>query len=436
MAAGPCDGAGLMARSWGLGSWALGDLLGTLFERRAAADVTASGKPLTTLCWALLSGQGEVSGMKCAAEVLMRYRQANTEDKAAFFRFLADDMDLDPAAVIAAAQAYADKADAGTMAALLDVAEPPRQELLRRLNQAPRGTADLVAMRVDLMEAIKAQPDLARVDLDFQHLFASWFNRGFLVLRRIGWESPANILEKIIAYEAVHEIHSWDDLRRRLEPPDRRCFAFFHPSMPDDPLIFVEVALTQGIPGAIGPLLAEDRHALTPSNVNTAVFYSISNCQAGLRGISFGNSLIKQVVDVLGREEPGLKTFVTLSPIPGLCRWMDTQRDAAQPLPDTAADAEALRRVAACYLLQAKASDGQPLDPVARFHLGNGAELHEIHAAADLSSKGQKQSHGAMVNYLYDPANVERNHEAFASKKTIAAARSVKALVVAAKDQK
>ena len=152
--------------------------------------------------------------------------------------------------------------------------------------------------------------------------------------------------------------------------------------------------------------------------------------------ISFGNSLIKQVVDVLGREEPGLKTFVTLSPIPGLCRWMDTQRDAAQPLPDTAADAEALRRVAACYLLQAKASDGQPLDPVARFHLGNGAELHEIHAAADLSSKGQKQSHGAMVNYRYDPANVERNHEAFASKKTIAAARSVKALAVAAKDQK
>ncbi|EAQ06048.1 MULTISPECIES: malonyl-CoA decarboxylase [Yoonia] len=425
-----------MARSWGLGSWALGDLLGTLFERRAAADVTASGKPLTTLCWALLSGQGEVSGMKCAVEVLMRYRQASMEEKAAFFRFLADDMDLDPAAVIAAAQAYADKGDAGTMAALLDVAEPPRQELLRRLNQAPRGTADLVAMRVDLMEAIKAQPDLARVDLDFQHLFASWFNRGFLVLRRIGWESPANILEKIIAYEAVHEIHSWDDLRRRLEPPDRRCFAFFHPSMPDDPLIFVEVALTQGIPGAIGPLLAEDRDALTPSDVNTAVFYSISNCQAGLRGISFGNSLIKQVVDVLGREEPGLKTFVTLSPIPGLCRWMDTQHDSVQLLPDVASDAEALRRVAARYLLQAKAADGQPLDPVARFHLGNGAELHEIHAAADLSSKGQNQSCGAMVNYLYDPANVERNHEAFASKNTIAAARGVKALAVAAKDQK
>ena len=422
-----------MARGWGLGGWALGDLLGTLFERRGAADVTASDKPLTTLCRALLSGQGEVSGMKCAAEVLMRYRLASQTEKAAFFRFLADDMDLDPAAVIAAAQAYADKADVGTMAALLDVAEPPRQELLRRLNQAPGGTADLVAMRVDLMAAMKTQPDLARVDLDFQHLFASWFNRGFLVLRKIGWESPANILEKIIAYEAVHEIHSWADLRRRLEPPDRRCFAFFHPSMPDDPLIFVEVALTQGIPGAIGPLLAEDRDAMSLSQVDTAVFYSISNCQAGLRGISFGNSLIKQVVDVLGREEPGLKTFVTLSPIPGLCRWIDTeQQDGQMPHPT---DPETLRRVAARYLLQAKVADGQPLDPVARFHLGNGAELHDIHAAADLSDKGQRQSCGAMVNYLYDPAKVESNHEAFASKKTIAAARSVKALAVAAKDQ-
>ena len=392
-----------MARGWDIGGWALGDLLGTLFERRRAGDITASGKPLIPLCQVMLSGQGEVSGMKRAAEVLMRYRFASLEEKAAFFRFLADEMDLDPAAVISAAQAYADNADAGTMATLLDVSEPPRQELLRRLNQAPGGTADLVAMRVDLIEAIKAQPDLARVDLDFRHLFASWFNRGFLVLRRIGWESPANILEKIIAYEAVHEIHSWADLRRRLEPPDRRCFAFFHPAMPDDPLIFVEVALTQGIPGAIGPLLAEDRPALTLSEVNTAVFYSISNCQAGLRGISFGNSLIKQVVDVLEREAPGLKTFATLSPIPGLCRWIHTQQDGSQPLLDTAStipDAEALRRAAARYLLQAKAADGQPLDPVARFHLGNGAELHEIHAAADLSQKGRKQSCGAMVNYL------------------------------------
>lgn len=428
-----------MARGWDLGGWALGDLLTTLFERRRAGDVTASGKPLPDLCRALLSGQGEVSGMKRAAEVLLRYRLAGVEEKRAFFRFLADEMDLDPGAVIAAAQAYADAPDAGTMAALLEVAEPPRQELLRRLNQAPGGTADLVAMRVDLMAAAKAESDLGRVDLDFRHLFASWFNRGFLVLRRIGWESPANILEKIIAYEAVHEIHSWADLRRRLEPPDRRCFAFFHPAMPDDPLIFVEVALTRGIPGAVGPLLAEDRRALSAAEVDTAVFYSISNCQAGLRGISFGNSLIKQVVDVLGREVAGLTTFVTLSPIPGLTRWIKTQDAAAQAMLEAdpaTLEADALRRVAARYLLEAKAADGAPLDPVARFHLGNGAEVHDIHAGADLSGKGRQQSCGAMVNYLYDPARVEQNHEAFATRQTVAAARGVKALAAVAKDRK
>lgn len=428
-----------MARGWDLGGWALGDLLTTLFERRRAGDVTASGKPLPALCRALLSGQGEVSGMKRAAEVLMRYRGAGVEEKRAFFRFLADEMDLDPGAVIAAAQAYAEGPDAGTMAALLEAAEPPRQELLRRLNQAPGGTADLVAMRVDLMAAAKAEPDLGRVDLDFRHLFASWFNRGFLVLRRIGWESPANILEKIIAYEAVHEIHSWADLRRRLEPPDRRCFAFFHPAMPDDPLIFVEVALTRGIPGAVGPLLAEDRRALSAAEVDTAVFYSISNCQAGLRGISFGNSLIKQVVDVLGREVTGLNTFVTLSPIPGLTRWIRTQDAGTQAMLEAdpaTLEADALRRLAARYLLEAKAGDGAPLDPVARFHLGNGAEVHDIHAGADLSEKGRQQSCGAMVNYLYDPARVEQNHEAFATKQTVAAARGVKALAVAVKDRK
>ncbi|MDX5384460.1 MAG: malonyl-CoA decarboxylase [Rhodobacterales bacterium] len=428
-----------MTRGWDLGGWALGDLLSTLFERKRQGDVTASGKPLPALCRALLTGQGEVSGMKRAAEVLMRYRQADAAEKAAFFRFLADEMDVDPAAVTLAAQAYADTPDARHLSALLAVAEPPRQELLRRLNQAPGGTADLVAMRVDLMKQARAEPDLARVDLDFRHLFASWFNRGFLVLRRIGWESPANILEKIIAYEAVHEIHSWDDLRRRLEPPDRRCFAFFHPAMPDDPLIFVEVALTRGIPGAIGPLLAEDRRALSPSEVDTAVFYSISNCQAGLRGISFGNSLIKQVVDVLGREVAGLKTFVTLSPIPGLTRWVETQDDETRAILDKTPadqDAEALRRIAARYLLEAKAEDGAPLDPVARFHLGNGAEVHEIHAGADLSPKGGQQSCGAMVNYLYDPARVEQNHEAFATHQTIAAARGVKALTGPAKDRK
>ena len=298
--------------------WALGDLLTTLFERRLDRAVSGSTEPLPEMCRALLSGRGEVSGMKLAQQVLARYQAGSTEERINFFTFLSEEMDVDPEKVAEAARVYAENPDASNLEALLEVAEPPRQELLRRLNQAPGGTAALVSMRVDLMRAAKANLSLERVDLDFRHLFASWFNRGFLVLRRITWESPANILEKIIQYEAVHEIHSWADLRLRLEPPDRRLFAFFHPAMPDDPLIFVEVALTQGVPGAIGPILTQDRSPLPPQNADTAVFYSISNCQSGLRGISFGNSLIKQVVEVLARDIPGLSRFVTLSPIPGL----------------------------------------------------------------------------------------------------------------------
>lgn len=402
-------------------NWALGDLLSTLFERRAGDAVAAGTAPLPQMCRALLSGRGEVSGMKLAAQVLARYRAAGAAERRAFFDFLAREMDVDSVAVAEAARTYAETPDAAHLAQLLEVAEPARQELLRRLNQAPGGTAGLVAMRVDLMQAMRDAPDLGRVDLDFRHLFASWFNRGFLVLREISWASPANILDKIIRYEAVHEIHSWNDLRLRLEPPDRRLFAFFHPAMPDDPLIFVEVALTRGIPGAIGPILAAERAPLPPAEADTAVFYSISNCQRGLRGISFGNSLIKQVVDVLSRDLPGLARFVTLSPIPGLAAWLAEM--GAAPEGD-----EALRRAAARYLLTAKAADGQPRDPVARFHLGNGALIHDIHAGADLSDKGRAQSLGAMVNYLYEIDRVETNHEAYAKASTIAAAKPVQAL--------
>lgn len=413
-------------------TWALGDLLATLFERRGTPAAAKGGEPLPQLCRALLSGRGEVSGMKLAAAVLARWRAAGEDERLAFFRTLAEDFDVDPDRVRGAASAYAEARDTASLRALLEAAEPPRQELLRRLNQAPGGTVDLVAMRVALMAAAKTEPGLARADLDFQHLFASWFNRGFLVLRRIDWDSPAALLERLIAYEAVHEIESWDDLRRRVAPEDRRCFAFFHPSLPDDPLIFVEVALTRGIPGAIAPILAQDRDALRAEAADTAVFYSISNCQEGLRGISFGNSLIKQVVEVLGRELPQLSTFVTLSPIPGLCRWA-AETAGTTPEADTAAiDPAALRALAARYLLDARAPDGQPRDPVARFHLGNGAEVHAIHAAADLSPRGLAQSRGAMVNYLYDPARVEANHETYATTREVVASREVRALAAAA----
>ena len=425
----------------------LGDLLGQLVERRFVPLRASGDKPLEALCHELMSGQGESSGMRLAREVLARYRVLDTQGRAGFFRMLADSFDVDPAAVARAARAYAERPDAATLDRLVHAAEPGRQELFRRLNHPPGATADLVRMRRDLLGLVRDAPDLARVDLDFAHLFASWFNRGFLVLRQITWESPAKLLEKIIDYEAVHEIGDWEALRARIDPPDRRCFAFFHPAMPDEPLIFVQVALIKGLPGSVQALLDPERELRDPAGADTATFYSISNCQSGLKGISFGNSLIKQVVELLRQELPHLRTFVTLSPIPGLGAWLseaaaDGDRAAEELLRlsrnpgmtfDDAA-ALALRRAAARYLLEAKDRRGRPRDPVARFHLGNGAQVHEVHARADLSPRGLKQSCGAMVNYLYDPEAVEQNHEDYAARHSVAAARGVRTLARASND--
>ncbi|MGB3504997.1 MAG: malonyl-CoA decarboxylase, partial [Xanthobacteraceae bacterium] len=325
--------------------------------------------------------------------------------------------------------------------------EPRRQELFRRLNRAPGGTSELVAMRADLLNLSKDRKDLDTVNRDLEHLFMSWFNRGFLVLRRIHWSSPANILEKVIRYEAVHEIHDWDDLRRRIDPVDRRCYAFFHPALPDEPLIFVEVALTEGIPGAIAPLLAKDRVPVPIERARTAVFYSISNTQRGLAGISFGNFLIKQVVEELRRELPKLDSFVTLSPVPGFMRWL--KREPELPLGDDERAllahldddtwindpelVEKLRAVieplAAYYFLKAKNPRGKPVDPVARFHLGNGARLEQINWLGDVSSKGLRESAGVMVNYLYRLDDIEKNHEAYANDDEVVASNAVKKLL-------
>ncbi|MFC6657632.1 malonyl-CoA decarboxylase [Roseibium salinum] len=326
-------------------------------------------------------------------------------------------------------EAYEEGQSKASYRAFMEAAEPPRQELIRRLNQVPGATRLLVAMRQDLLRLGRQDDALQALDIDFRHLFASWFNRGFLVLRPISWESPAQLLEKIINYEAVHAIDSWDDLRRRLEPADRRCFAFLHPAMPDEPLIFVEVALTKGVPGSIQNLLAESRDMIDADTADTAVFYSISNCQSGLAGISFGNSLIKQVVTDLSMELPGLKTFVTLSPIPGLVRKLTADGRPFDPQDD-----EQMRRLAANYLLTAKREDGMPYDPVARFHLGNGAVVHRVHARADVSKKGLEQSAGVMVNYLYDPAKVAQNHERFVSTRNIAASPEIRSLSAAAEE--
>jgi malonyl-CoA decarboxylase len=306
-------------------------------------------------------------------------------------------------------------------------------------------------MRQDILEHGGDDEELESVGEDLVHLFHSWFNRGFLVMQRITWSTPADILERIIRYEAVHTIQGWDDLRRRLQPADRRCYAFFHPSLVDEPLIFVEVALTRDIPSSIQDVLADEREILSPDRATTAVFYSISNCQPGLRGISFGNFLIKQVVEDLCRDLSSLKTFVTLSPAPGFGRWLDsvalnpegaglggfeTTRLAPLRTPDwhrdPALSAEVrptLLGLGAAYYLRAKGRRGQPLDPVARFHLGNGARLERLNFLGDTSPKGLSEAAGLMVNYVYDLDTIEDHHEAYANQSAVAASGRVQRLL-------
>ncbi|MFV0359319.1 malonyl-CoA decarboxylase [Tropicimonas sp.] len=407
----------------------LGDFLGNLYGRARWPIGGSDRRPISDLCLALLSAAGEVSGMRLASVIFDKYRKLTSGQKLAFFTFLNDALDVDGARVAALGRAYAADPSPGNFRALVHEAEPKRQELFRRLHQAPGATAEIVAARVDLLGMLKEHPELQRTDMDFVHLLRSWFNRGFLRIEQIDWNTSATLLEKIVAYEAVHEIHDWDELRRRLHPSDRRCFAFFHPSMPGEPLIFVEVALTQGVPGSIQALLEENRAVLRADEADTAVFYSISNCQRGLKGISFGNFLIKQVVSQLSRELPKLDTFVTLSPMPGLNRWLESlpADNAARRLLAGKANPAEAEALAARYLLEARRSDGFPQDPVARFHLGNGAIVHKVHAGADTSEHGMHQSSGMMVNYLYDRAQTERNHESFTAEQKIAASRAVRA---------
>jgi malonyl-CoA decarboxylase len=385
-----------------------------------------------------------------AREILNRYVELTTGPRIAFFEALGQNFGPDHARLSAATAAW-QKNPSDEIAVEVHLAsEPRRQELFRRLNLAPGGTAALVRMREQLMDALDHRDDLAAVDAAFNHLFASWFNRGFLVLRKIDWSSPANVLEKIIRYEAVHRIRGWDDLRRRIDPRDRRCYAFFHPALVDDPLIFVEVALTRDMPDAIAPILSVQRDVIEPEQTTTAVFYSISNCQRGLTGVSFGNFLLKQVVEEIAREHPKLSRFVTLSPVPGLAAWLKRERadenskalnaadraalanlDTADWWEDETARAaieEPLLRAAAWYFLHARTRSGAPVDAVARFHLGNGARLERINWLADISERAMTQAHGLMVNYLYDLDHIEENHEAYAQHRTVVAAKAVKSL--------
>ncbi len=421
-----------------------------LIERRwSRNDVAQQSQTLVELCEQLLSGRGEASGVALAREILTRYDALTTGPRIAFFEALATRFGADRAQLDTAVEAWRAMPSDATAAEVHEAAEPRRLELLRRLNLAPGGTAALVAMREQLMDALARRDDLAPVDADFVRLFATWFNRGFLVLRRIDWSSPASILEKIIRYEAVHEIENWDDLRRRIDPPDRRCYAFFHPALIDEPLIFVEVALTRAIPDAIAPILAAEREPVPAESAMTAVFYSISNCQRGLAGVSFGHFLIKQVAEEISREFPRLATFVTLSPVPRFADWLARERGNEQSLmspEDRAAlnllDAplwwqdeatvthlrEPMMRAAANYFMHARSRTRAPVDPVARFHLGNGASLERIDWPADLSDRGLKQAYGLMVNYRYDLGEIEQNHEAYAEHRTIVASAVVRKL--------
>ncbi len=414
------------------------------FLRRFVSGRAGINRPLQhlfALCDALLDESSEYASTALARQALDAYKGLDERAREQFFDVLARDYSPLPEAVVQRASAYQADPSPDQLAQLLETVEPARQELFRRLNMAPGGTAALVEMRRELLKSIRTKPQWRVIDADLLHLLRSWFNRGFLRLERIDWRTPAIILEKLIEYEAVHAIQGWRDLRRRLEA-DRRCFAFFHPQLPDEPIIFIEVALTRSMSAHIQPLL-DIGSPVTTANSDCAMFYSITNCQEGLRGISFGNLLIKQVAEELRREFPHLRRFATLSPLSGFRRWLEQKRvehpaqlallaKLDQPDWHLSEVSDALQRMlmrfCAYYLLRAKQEGGgnaEPLDPVARFHLGNGAALERLNWMGDISETGMARSAGLMVNYVYWLNEVERNHERYFREHAIAASPAV-----------
>ncbi len=358
----------------------------------------------------VMSKSGEVSALVYAENLFNLIEALNDKQFIIFFNTLSEKYDIDSDSLSKASEK------------ITQSSEPEWVELFRRLNTVPDGTLKLVKLRERIRLLEKESPKLAFFDAALLNLFKHWFNPSFLVLKRIDWSTPASILEKIIAYEAVHEINSWSDLRSRLEPEDRRCFAFFHPLIPNEPLIFVEVALTNSMPKKIDQVIKIDRNVIPENDINTAVFYSISSCQDGLSGISFGNFLIKEVVHKLKRKNEGLERFVTLSPVPGFVKWLK-EKSISENI-----DEEDLLKQAIIYFLHSDREDGFPNDPVARFHLGNGARLERINLNADISLKGMHQSKGIMVNYLYEVNLLENNHELFFQTKEVQYSQRIKNL--------
>ena len=412
-------------------------LLRVLRERR--------GTDMSFMCRHLLSERGEASQTALAQEIINAYRAMNDTQRRQFYEMLSRDFAPDPASILSAAAGYQSSPGPQSLATLSAAVESPRQELFRRINTAPRGTETLVVMREHVLAS--SNGDLAALDVDLRHLFRSWFNRGFLRLERISWHTSALILEKLIAYESVHEINGWPDLHRRLED-DRRCFAFFHPALIDEPIIFVEVALSRGLTGDLEPLLDIQAPVLPPGKADTAIFYSINNCLRGLRGVPFGNFLIKQVVDELAAELPNIQNYSTLSPLPYLSRALRDQQDEngftrdrlsrlladdaknltnagrrrdpmealfhllEQPLAHREILTRPLERLALAYLTQVR-QGGKLYDSVATFHLSNGARLERINTFGNLRPYGLRDSFGVTVNYRYLPAELEENHERF-----------------------
>ena len=383
-------------------------------------------RKLASLCRTLLSERGAVTGAHIATEALGIYQSLDQPARRAFFDILNRDFSPNPDEVGAAADAYRKNPSSDNLLRLQRVVEPPRQELFRRLNLAPEGTRALVQMRSQVLREIDGGADLGTLAADLAHLLTSWFNRGFLTLQRIDWRSPAAILQKLIDYEAVHQIQGWHDLRRRLEA-DRRCYAFFHSALAEEPLIFMEVALTRGMSDRVQPLLDPDSAVSDPQAADSAIFYSITNCQEGLRGVPFGSLLIKQVVEDLKKSLPRIRTFATLSPIPGFRKWL---AGSGRELASGKLDAQMKRTLVplcAHYLVHEKRGE-EPLDSVARFHLKNGARLDRINWLADTSPAGIQQSAGLMANYVYEIPDLEKNHESYMRSGQVVCSRRVQTL--------
>jgi malonyl-CoA decarboxylase len=417
-------------------------------SRSLPRGATRTSRKTVALCHSLLSERGEVSGSRLAAEALDAYQALDDRARRSFFESLIREFSPDPEEVGLAGDAYRSDPSPENLARLQKVVEPPRQELFRRLNLAPDGTRILVAMRSQVLQESDHAARLKPIAADLAHLFTSWFNRGFLVLRRIDWRTSAVVLEKLIQYEAVHQIQGWHDLRRRLET-DRRCYAFFHPALPDEPIIFIEVALTRGMSDRVQLLLDPDSSVLDPESAEWAMFYSITNCQEGLRGVPFGSFLIKRVVEDVSKEFPRIKKFATLSPVPGFRKWLSekapileanpklalfaaavTNLDSPQWMEDAALRVELPRHLlplAAYYLLHAKQNQ-EPMDPVARFHLKNGARLERINWLGDTSASGLQRSAGLTANYIYKLPDVERNHELYVREHKVRTSREIEAL--------